>query len=242
MYIKNTHELIIVSTVRRIYKVYKVLLADDEQGLRDITKKYLERNGFDVITAKNGAEAIAAVDKNVFDIIVLDIMMPEIDGRQVCQYIRTKYDVPVIFLTALGKEQDVIQGYEIGADEYVTKPFSMPILMAKINSLVKRYHGLTIKNGLITIGNIQIEPARRIVTVNKKVISIAPKEYELLMYFIDNKNQVLSRTQILDAVWGYDYEGYDRAVDTHVKKLRAILGEENHYIHTIIKGGYIWRQ
>ena len=221
--------------------VYKVLLADDEQGLRDITKKYLERNGFDVITAKNGAEAIAAVDKNVFDIIVLDIMMPEIDGRQVCQYIRTKYDVPVIFLTALGKEQDVIQGYEIGADEYVTKPFSMPILMAKINSLVKRYHGLTIKKGLITIGNIQIEPARRIVTVNKKVISIAPKEYELLMYFIDNKNQVLSRTQILDAVWGYDYEGYDRAVDTHVKKLRAILGEENHYIHTIIKGGYIWR-
>lgn len=242
MYIKNTHELIIVSTVRRIYMVYKVLLADDEQGLRDITKKYLERNGFDVITAKNGVEAIAAVDKNVFDIIVLDIMMPEIDGRQVCQYIRTKYDVPVIFLTALGKEQDVIQGYEIGADEYVTKPFSMPILMAKINSLVKRYHGLTIKNGLITIGNIQIEPARRIVTVNKKVISIAPKEYELLMYFIDNKNQVLSRTQILDAVWGYDYEGYDRAVDTHVKKLRAILGEENHYIHTIIKGGYIWRQ
>ena len=222
--------------------VYKVLLADDEQGLRDITKKYLERNGFDVITAKNGAEAIAAVDKNVFDIIVLDIMMPEIDGRQVCQYIRTKYDVPVIFLTALGKEQDVIQGYEIGADEYVTKPFSMPILMAKINSLVKRYHGLTIKKGLITIGNIQIEPARRIVTVNKKVISIAPKEYELLMYFIDNKNQVLSRTQILDAVRGYDYEGYDRAVDTHVKKLRAILGEENHYIHTIIKGGYIWRQ
>ena len=222
--------------------VYKVLLADDEQGLRDITKKYLERNGFDVITAKNGAEAIAAVDKNVFDIIVLDIMMPEIDGRQVCQYIRTKYDVPVIFLTALGKEQDVIQGYEIGADEYVTKPFSMPILMAKINSLVKRYHGLTIKKGLITIGNIQIEPPRRIVTVNKKVISIAPKEYELLMYFIDNKNQVLSRTQILDAVWGYDYEGYDRAVDTHVKKLRAILGEENHYIHTIIKGGYIWRQ
>ena len=222
--------------------VYKVLLADDEQGLRDITKKYLERNGFDVITAKNGAEAIAAVDKNVFDIIVLDIMMPEIDGRQVCQYIRTKYDVPVIFLTALGKEQDIIQGYEIGADEYVIKPFSMPILMAKINSLVKRYHGLTIKNGLITIGNIQIEPARRIVTVNKKVISIAPKEYELLMYFIDNKNQVLSRTQILDAVWGYDCEGYDRAVDTHVKKLRAILGGENHYIQTIIKGGYIWRQ
>ena len=222
--------------------VYKVLLADDEQGLRDITKKYLERNGFDVITAKNGAEAIAAVDKNVFDIIILDIMMPEIDGRQVCQYIRTKYDVPVIFLTALGKEQDVIQGYEIGADEYVTKPFSMPILMAKINSLVKRYHGLTIKKGLITIGNIQIEPARRIVTVNKKVISIAPKEYELLMYFIDNKNVTLKREQILDAVWGYDYEGYDRAVDTHVKKLRAILGEENHYIHTIIKGGYIWRQ
>ena len=220
--------------------VYKVLLADDEQGLRDITKKYLERNGFDVITAKNGAEAIAAVDKNVFDIIVLDIMMPEIDGRQVCQYIRTKYDVPVIFLTALGKEQDVIQGYEIGADEYVTKPFSMPILMAKINSLVKRYHGLTIKNGLITIGNIQIEPARRIVTVNKKVISIAPKEYELLMYFIDNKNQVLSRTQILDAVWGPDYDGTYRTVDTIVKQIRIKLSDECPYIKSIYGIGYIF--
>ena len=220
--------------------VYKVLLADDEQGLRDITKKYLERNGFDVITAKNGAEAIAAVDKNVFDIIVLDIMMPEIDGRQVCQYIRTKYDVPVIFLTALGKEQDVIQGYEIGADEYVTKPFSMPILMAKINSLVKRYHGLTIKKGLITIGNIQIEPARRIVTVNKKVISIAPKEYELLMYFIDNKNQVLSRTQILDAVWGPDYDGTYRTVDTIVKQIRIKLSDECPYIKSIYGIGYIF--
>ena len=220
--------------------VYKVLLADDEQGLRDITKKYLERNGFDVITAKNGAEAIAAVDKNVFDIIVLDIMMPEIDGRQVCQYIRTKYDVPVIFLTALGKEQDVIHGYEIGADEYVTKPFSMPILMAKINSLVKRYHGLTIKKGLITIGNIQIEPARRIVTVNKKVISIAPKEYELLMYFIDNKNQVLSRTQILDAVWGPDYDGTYRTVDTIVKQIRIKLSDECPYIKSIYGIGYIF--
>ncbi|MCR5703369.1 MAG: response regulator transcription factor [Eubacterium sp.] len=222
--------------------VYKVLLADDEQGLRDITKKYLEKNGFEVVTVENGADAIKAVDQVVFDIIVLDIMMPEFDGMEVCKYIRTKYDVPVIFLTALDKEQDIIQGYEIGADEYVTKPFSMPVLMAKINSLVKRYHGLTIKNGLITIGNIQIEPARRIVSVNEKTVLIAPKEYELLMYFIDNKNQVLSRTQILDAVWGYDYEGYDRAVDTHVKKLRAILGEENHYIQTIIKGGYIWRE
>ena len=222
--------------------VYKVLLAEDEYGLRNLTKRYLENNGYEVDAVEDGEKALDAVEAKVYDIIVLDIMMPKRDGKEVCKYIRTKYDVPVIFLTALNQEQDIIEGYEIGADEYITKPFSMPILSAKISTLIKRYHGLMVKNGLIQIGDIQIEPARRLVLVGDKPIPIAPKEYELLLYLIENKNQVLSRNQILDRVWGMEYEGYDRAVDTHIKKLRAILGKENHYIHTVIKVGYMWKE
>lgn len=222
--------------------VYKVLLAEDEDGLRNMTQRYLEHNGYEVDAVENGEKALEAVEKKVYDIIVLDIMMPRRDGKEVCKYIRTKYDVPVIFLTALDREQDIIEGYEIGADEYITKPFSMPILVAKISTLIKRYHGLMVKNGLIKIGEIQIEPARRLVSVEGKPVSIAPKEYELLLYLIENKNQVLSRDQILDRVWGVEYEGYDRAVDTHIKKLRAILGKANHYIQTVIKVGYMWKE
>ena len=222
--------------------VYKVLLAEDEDGLRNMTQRYLEKNGYEVDAVENGEKALEAVEKKVYDIIVLDIMMPGKDGKDVCKCIRTKYDVPIIFLTALNREQDIIEGYEIGADEYITKPFSMLILSAKINTLIKRYHGLMVKNGLIKIGEIQIEPARRLVSVEGKSVSMAPKEYDLLLYLIENKNQVLSRDQILDRVWGMEYEGYDRAVDTHIKKLRAILGKASRYIQTIIKVGYMWKE
>ncbi len=221
---------------------YKVLLAEDEVNLRNIVSAALKKNGFSVDTAVNGEEAIAAVNRNVYDIIILDIMMPKVDGIKVCEYIRTKYDVPVIFLTALNQEKDIVNGYEVGADEYVTKPVSMPVLVAKINALIKRYKGLMIENGVIRIGELKIELARRLVTVGKKVITLAPKEYDLLIYFIENKNQILSREQILDKIWGPEYDGYDRAVDTHIKKLRAALGDSNHHITTIIKKGYMWSE
>ena len=152
-----------------------------------------------------------------------------------------KYDVPVIFLTALGEENDIVNGYEVGADEYVTKPFSSKLLLVKVNALINRYHGLLVKNGRIVIDELEIEPARRYVTVNGREVVMAPKEYELLMYFIDNKNIALSRDKILDAVWGMDYEGYDRAVDTHVKKLRAALGSASRHIETVLKVGYMWK-
>lgn len=219
---------------------YRVLLAEDEKSLRDIVSIYLGKNGYMVDVAVNGAEAIRAVDAKVYDIIILDVMMPIKDGLEVCRYIRQKYDVPVIFLTALNKDQDIVNGYEVGADEYVTKPVSMPVLAAKINALIKRYRGLTIEKGVIRIGQLKIELARRMVTVNDKVVALAPKEYELLIYFIENKNQILSRDQILDSIWGAEYEGYDRAVDTHIKKLRAALGDSNHHITTFIKKGYMW--
>ena len=221
---------------------YKVLLAEDERNLRNIVKTALSQNGFEVDTANNGEEAIMEVNKNVYDIIILDIMMPKTDGIEVCKYIRTKYDVPVIFLTALNQEKDIVNGYEVGADEYVVKPVSMPILMAKINALIKRYKGLTIEKGVIRIGELKIELARRLVTIEDKIVNLAPKEYDLLIYFIENKNQILSREQILNHIWGAEYEGYDRAVDTHIKKLRAALLSSSHHITTVIKKGYMWEE
>ncbi len=220
---------------------YKVLLVEDERNLRNIVSSYLSRNGCVVDTANDGEEAVQAVNRSVYDIIILDIMMPRKSGIEVCKYIRTKYDVPVIFLTALNQEQDVVNGYEVGADEYITKPVSMPILMAKINALIKRYRGLLVRNGVIRAGSLQIELARRLVTVDGRVIALAPKEYDLLIYFMENRNQVLTREQILDYVWGLEYDGYDRAVDTHIKKLRAALGDA-HRITTVIKKGYMWEE
>lgn len=220
---------------------YRILFAEDEKALRDITTLFLTKNGFEVDTAANGNEASMLAQNNIYDIIILDIMMPGKDGKEVCRDIRKKYDVPVIFLTALGEENDIVEGYEVGADEYVTKPYSTKLLLVKINALIKRYHGLLIKNGLIKIGELEIEPARRLVRVSGKQVTMAPKEYELLMYFIDNKNIILSRDKILDSVWGMDYEGYDRAVDTHVKKLRAALGDAGKHIQTVIKAGYTWK-
>lgn len=221
---------------------YKVLLAEDERNLRNIVSTYLLNNGFIVDTATNGDEAVQLVDRQIYDIIILDIMMPGRNGIEVCKYIRTKYDVPVIFLTALGQEQDIVEGYQVGADEYITKPVSMPVLAAKIQALINRYKGLLVKQGIIRVGELKVEPARRMVTVADKVITLAPKEYDLLIYFMENKNRIISRDQILDAVWGVEYEGYDRAVDTHIKKLRAALGTSNHHITTVIKQGYMWEE
>lgn len=220
----------------------KVLLAEDERALRNIVSGYLTKKGFQVDAVVNGDEAEIAVNKKIYDIIILDIMMPGQDGLEVCRKIRKKYDVPVIFLTALNQEYDIVNGYEVGADEYITKPVSMPVLEAKINALIKRYCGLVVQNGVIRTGSMKIEPARRLVTVEDNIINLAPKEYELLIYFMENKNQVLSRDQILDYVWGPEYDGYDRAVDTHIKNLRAALGPCKNYIKTVIKTGYMWEE
>ena len=168
-------------------------------------------------------------------------MMPGKDGIEVCKFIRTRYDVPVIFLTALGTESDIISGYEVGADEYVTKPFSTKLLLVKVNALIKRYKGLLVKDGRIIIDELIIEPFKHVVSVDGVRLDISPREYDLLLYFVENKDQVLTRDQILDAVWGQDFIGYDRAVDTYVKKLRQTLGKASSHIETVIKSGYMWK-
>ena len=218
----------------------KILIAEDDKTLRDITVMYLRKNGLEVDVTDNGNEACRMVDNDRYDCIVLDIMMPGKNGREVCKYIRSKYDVPVIFLTALGDETDIVEGYETGADEYITKPFSTKLLLLKINALINRYNGLLVKNGIIVMDEITVEPAKRRVSAEGKEITLAPMEYDLLMYLMENKNLVLSRDMILDHVWGADFEGYDRAVDTHIKKLRAALGKYGYHIETVIKAGYKW--
>lgn len=220
---------------------YKLLIAEDDVSLRHITSAFFINNGFEVDEASDGIEACGLIRKNRYDVIILDIMMPGKDGIEVCRFIRDSYDVPVIFLTALGTESDIIDGYAVGADEYVTKPFSTKLLLAKVNALIKRYRGLLVKDGRIIIDELVIEPFKRVVSVDGKRLDISPREYELLMYFVENKEHVLSRDQILDAVWGQDFIGYDRAVDTYVKKLRQTLGPASRHIETVIKIGYIWR-
>ena len=196
---------------------YKLLIAEDDVSLRHIVSAFFSKNGFEVDQAADGIEAISLVSENRYDAIILDIMMPFKDGKEVCRYIRKRYDVPVIFLTALGTEDDIIEGYESGADEYITKPFSTKLLLVKVNALINRYRGLLVKDGKISIAEILIEPSKRLVAVDGERIEISPKEYDLLLYFIENKEQILTRDRILDAVWGEDFEGYDRAVDTYVK-------------------------
>ena len=220
--------------------MYQVLLAEDEATLRNVVSVFFRKNGFEVDAVANGNDACSFADRKQYDIVILDIMMPGKDGKEVCRYIRSRYDVPIIFLTALGDECDIISGYEIGADEYVTKPFSTQVLLMKVNALINRYHGLPVKNGRILVDEISIEPARRLVMVDGKEITLAPKEYDLLMLFLDHKELVLTRDQILDNVWGSDFEGYDRTVDTHVKKLRKALGKAGYHIETVIKVGYKW--
>ncbi|MBR4812920.1 MAG: response regulator transcription factor [Lachnospiraceae bacterium] len=219
---------------------YRILLAEDEPRLRKMTEEYLEEQGFTVDAVCDGGEAEWAVNQKRYDAVILDIMMPKKNGQAVCRTIRARYDVPVIFLTALNAEDVIIQSYGIGADEYITKPFSNAILLAKVTALINRYHGLTVQNGIVREGNLVIEPARRRVTVSGKVAELSPKEYELLLLLIENRGHILSRTQILDHVWGADYAGYERTVDNHIKKLRIALGADGVHLRTSIKAGYYW--
>lgn len=221
---------------------YRVLFAEDEPGLRNLTATYLRKQGLTVDAVCDGEEAEWAIAGNRYDTVILDIMMPKKNGLEVCRFLRERYDVPVIFLTALDREETIVESYEIGADEYMTKPFSNAVLLAKINALINRYRGLVVRNGITRIGEMSIEPARRRVLVNQTPVTLTPKEYDLLLLLVEHRNQILSRTQILDLVWGPDYAGYERTVDNHIKKLRAILGETGEHIATAMKAGYYWKE
>ena len=213
-----------------------ILIAEDEKGMQTIIADYMKRGGHTCITADDGIDAISILKNNSLDLAILDIMMPRLDGFSVCRMAREMSDLPILFLTAKGTEEDKLRGYGYGADDYVTKPFSPKILLAKVNALLRRSGG--IPQEIIQAGGISLFPYSRAVSVNGADIELTHKEFELLHFFMQNKNQVFSREQLLNRIWGYDFEGNTRTVDTHIKTLRQKLGSESRRIVTLIRSGY----
>ena len=216
----------------------KILVVDDESRMRKLVKDFLSREGYTVLEAADGVEAmdIFYEDKDIA-LIILDVMMPRKDGWQECREIRESSNVPVIMLTARTEERDELQGFELGVDEYISKPFSPKILVARVNAILRRTLG-TDDGEVISAGGIVIDKAAHIVKIDGKSVDLSYKEFELLAYFIENQGIALSREKILNNVWNYDYFGDARTIDTHVKKLRSKLGEKGEYIRTIWGMGY----
>ena len=217
--------------------MYRILIAEDDDNLRCALKDYFCNKGFYVHDADNGAKAMKIADSEEFDIAILDVMMPEADGFKVCEHIRKTSDVPVVFLTARTAEEDQLHGFEVSADDYVTKPFSLAVLYARTEALLHRYAGRKQDSKLMAPG-IEIDTDARVVSVDGITTELPPRVYDLLVYMMQNQGRILTREQILDHVWGSDAFIYDRAVDGTIKKLRHCLGARSGYIHTIIKVGY----
>ena len=216
----------------------KILVVDDESRMRKLVKDFLEREGHIIIEAADGMEAMDIFYENKdIALIILDVMMPRMDGWQVCREVRALSQVPIIMLTARGEERDELQGFELGVDEYISKPFSPKILVARVNAILKRGRAAASED-LIDAGVIVIDKAAHLVKIDDVPIDLSVKEFELLTYFVENQKMALSREKILNNVWDYDYFGYARTIDTHVKKLRSKLGEKGNYIKTIWGMGY----
>ncbi|UNP79983.1 response regulator transcription factor [Bacillus mycoides] len=217
-----------------------VLLVEDERRLREIVSDYFHNEGFEVIEAEDGKKALELFAEHTIDLIMLDIMLPEIDGWSVCRRIRKESAVPIIMLTARSDEDDTLLGFELGADEYVTKPFSPKVLVARAKTLLKRADGAVgvSEENTMSLAGIEVNRLSRTVLVDGEEIILTHKEFELLVYLMENKGIVLSRQHLLDQLWGYDYYGDDRTVDTHIKKLRNKLGDKARHIGTVIRVGY----
>jgi DNA-binding response OmpR family regulator len=217
---------------------YRILIAEDEPQLREILCDYFRSKGDTPVEAANGTRALELAEDEDYDAVLLDIMMPGLDGFGVCRALRRKSDVPILFLTALSDEEDKLHGYELGADDYVTKPFTLSVLYAKTAALIKRNRGNMLMGDRLEAGKITLELSSHKVFLNKAEIQLTPKEYALLLCLMKNRNMVLSREQLLVKCWGYDYDGDTRAVDTHIKRLREKLGKHADCIKTVIKAGY----
>lgn len=216
----------------------KILVVDDESRMRKLVKDFLVREGYVVLEAGDGMEAMDLFyEEKDIALVILDVMMPKMDGWQVCREIREHSKIPVIMLTARSEERDELQGFELGVDEYISKPFSPKILMARVQAILRRTMG-TDKNEILRAGGIEIDKAAHQVTIEGKAVELSYKEFELLSYFVENQGIALSREKILNNVWNYDYFGDARTIDTHVKKLRSKLGEKGDYIKTIWGMGY----
>lgn len=215
----------------------KILVVDDEQRMRKLVRDFLVKKNFEVMEAGDGEEAVDIFYENKdIALIILDVMMPKMDGWQVCREIRKYSQVPIIMLTAKSDEKDELQGFDLGVDEYISKPFSPKILVARVEAILRRTNAL--EEGVKEVGGIMLNQAAHEVKIDGNNIDLSYKEFELLTYFINNQGVALSRERILNNVWNYDYFGDARTIDTHVKKLRSKLGDKGEYIKTIWGMGY----
>ena len=218
--------------------MFKILIAEDDRELRQLFAHVLTKNGYTVLGVSNGEEALAALEQSYYDLIISDIMMPKMDGWQTCREIRQSSKVPIIMLTAKGEESDELNGFELGVDEYISKPFSPKILVARVGAILRRSGKTQDEEAAVSMGGIVLDKAAHMVTVDGERIDLSYKEFELLAYFMENRGIALSREVILNHVWNYDYFGDARTIDTHVKKLRSKMGEKGKYIKTIWGMGY----
>lgn len=213
-----------------------ILIVEDEKAMQDILMDYMRKGGHTGFTADDGIDALVMLKNSPMDLMILDVMMPHLDGFSVCRMVREMSDMPIIMLTAKSAEDDKLKGYDYGADDYMTKPFSPKVLLAKANALLRRSSPVSSK--IISVGKILLQPGARKVYLDGQEITLTHKEYELLSFLMANPGQIFSREQLLNRVWGYDFEGTTRTVDTHIKTLRQKLGDEGRHIVTLIRSGY----
>lgn len=221
--------------------MYKILVVDDEAGIREIIKKYAVFEGHEVSEAADGMEAVKICREKEFDIVIIDIMMPELDGFSACKEIRKSRKIPVLMLSARGEEYDKIHGFELGIDDYVVKPFSPKELMMRVNAIIKRSKGAAAeehKKEIISFEGLVVDFTGRLVYIDKVKTDMSPKEYDLLFYLVKNRGIALTREKLITDVWGYDFYGDDRTLDTHIKLLRKSLGNYSKYIVTLRGVGY----
>lgn len=217
----------------------RILIVDDEERMRKLIGAYLKKEGYETLEAENGLEALNIFKKEKIHLIILDVMMPVMDGYTVCMEIRKISNVPIIFLTAKGEDEDKLLGFELGTDHYVTKPFNMRLLIARVKSLLNRvYNSEPQAKKEYFCDGLYVDELSHKVSVDNEALNLSPKEFDLLLYFIANKGIVLSREKILNAIWGFDFEGDLRTVDSHIKRLREKLGEKAYLISTVRGTGY----
>lgn len=219
-----------------------ILIVEDEKNMQEIIAEYMRRSGHVCYTADDGVDALMVLKNNPMDLMILDIMMPLLDGFSVCKMAREMSNLPIIMLTAKGGEDDKLKGYDLGADDYMTKPFSPKVLLAKTNALLRRTSAIPTDTvnivNTVNGGKISIIPASHKVFLDGQEITLTYKEYELLYFLMSNPGQIFTREQLLNRIWGYDFEGTTRTVDTHIKTLRQKLGDEGRHIVTLIRSGY----
>lgn len=213
-----------------------ILIVEDEPRMGAILQDYFSAHGVDSDLAPDGDAALERFARRDYDAVLLDVMMPGLDGYGVCRAIRRESSLPILFLTALGGEEQALHGYALGADDYITKPFSLALLYAKTTALIRRSRGT--EDGALVCGAIRLQPGPMLCTVGNTAVKLSPREYDLLLCLLRNRGKVLSREQLLARVWGWDFEGEDRAVDVQVKNLRAALGSAGKQIKTVFKAGY----